>query len=273
MRTGLALGGGIGYGFAHIGVLKVLEKNGIKPAIITGTSVGALIGALYACGMKAGDIEKLALEFKWHEVLKLTIPKEGLVSLDGLEDFVHKHTGCDRVENLKVKFAAVATDLINGKKVIFTEGDLGKVVRASCSLPGIFTPSYYRDSMYVDGGLVDNVPVDAAKKLGAEFVIGVDVIAKADFHLILKRDIVNVMWKSLQLMIQQNSNRSGEDAPDIMLMPDIAGTNPFDLLHAERLIRMGELAAESSLDQMKEGIKAADSGSIGNKIGKLFKRD
>jgi NTE family protein len=165
VKIGIALGGGAAYGFAHIGVLKALEENGIVPEIIAGTSVGALIGGLYASGCTIPEIESAAREFDWIDTVKFTIPKEGLISFERLDEFVIKHAKVRKIEDTKIKFAVIAANLLDGKVEILEKGPLAISIRASCGLPGIFIPTAHNNKLFVDGGVLNNVPTDVVKNM------------------------------------------------------------------------------------------------------------
>ncbi len=178
-RLGIALGGGAALGFAHIGVLRVLIREGLAPDLVAGTSMGALVGAAYACG-RLDAMEEVARSIDWRRALALTdlsIGRSGLLEGDSILAEIHRQLGAGPIESLPIPFAAVATDLITGTRRVLDRGDLAAAVRASISLPGIFVPVRAGDALLVDGGLMDNVPVSVAREMGADLVIGVDVTA------------------------------------------------------------------------------------------------
>ena len=178
-KIGYALGGGAARGLSHIGVLKVLEEHSIFPDTITGTSIGALIGALYAGGIKIGDIEQFALRLDFKRLALLadiTMPISGLIGGKRVISLLKSILGDLTFSQLKYDFACVATDIITGEQVVLREGSLVEAVRASISLPGIFTPMKIKGRYLVDGGLVNEVPVSVCREMGAEYVIGVNVI-------------------------------------------------------------------------------------------------
>ncbi len=275
MKIGLALGGGVAYGFAHIGVIKALEKFKIKPDIIAGTSVGALIGGIYASGVPIEKVEEIAINFKWLGVLKPILPKDGLISLEKLENFVEEYAAVKNVEDTKIKFAAIATNLSTGSEKAFYKGSLAKAIRASCSLPGIFTPAKIENSIFVDGGILDNVPAKIAKEMGADFVIGVDVTAKAIVADQGKNDIFDILWKSLQLMMQGNTALKGYSndykSADIMLMPDIKNYNPFDISKKEEIISKGVEIVDGEIDNIINTIK--EKKSVSSKIKNFLQKN
>ena len=174
-KLGLALSGGFAKGLAHIGVLKVLEKNKIPIYCIAGTSMGSVIGACYAAGLKAGELESLVKNTEFEDLVDFTFPGKGLVNGKKIENFISKILSNKTFKDLKKPFAAVATNLLTGKRKIFNSGSVAKAVRASISFPVVFTPIKIGKSVYVDGGLVDPVPVDAVEKMGCSIIIASDV--------------------------------------------------------------------------------------------------
>jgi NTE family protein len=178
-KTGFALSGGAARGLAHIGVLKVLDQHGICPDIIAGTSIGAVIGALYASGLKALEIEKLALGLDFKRIFSLveiSLPLTGLIHGKRVVALLESILGQTTFDQLKCDYACVTTDIMTGQQVILRDGSLVEALRATISIPGIFTPVLIDDRYLVDGGLVNEVPVSACRALGAEYVIGVNVI-------------------------------------------------------------------------------------------------
>ncbi len=176
-RTGLALGSGSARGLAHIGVIRALNEAGIPVHCVAGTSMGALIGAVYASGM-LDPLEQVYLDFDWKKITALfdvTLPKSGLIDGRKVGNFVRQYVSDERVEELPIAFRAVATDVGNGEEVVIDSGDVIDAVRASISVPGIFTPVKYDGRILVDGGLVNPVPVSVTRAMGAEQVIAVDL--------------------------------------------------------------------------------------------------
>lgn len=177
-RIGYALGGGGARGAAHIGVLKVLERRGIFPDVVAGTSAGALVGALYAHGLKPADIEKLALELNWRDLGRfadITVPRSGLVEGKRIMTRLKSIIGDIQFSDLKLPLVCVATDIITGEEVLLCEGSVVNAVRASISVPGVMTPVRLAGRYLVDGGLVNQVPARTCRQIGAEYVIGVNV--------------------------------------------------------------------------------------------------
>lgn len=177
IKIGLALGSGSARGLSHIGVIRALEEAGIKIDCIAGTSIGALIGCVYASG-KLDALEKVSLDFDWKKIayfFDVVFPKSGLIDGNKVTDFVREYIHAETIEHLSLPFQAVATDIETGKEVWINHGDVIEAVRASLSVPGIFTPVRKNGQILVDGGLVNPVPVTTARSMGADFIIAVDI--------------------------------------------------------------------------------------------------
>lgn len=178
-KIGLALGSGSAKGLAHIGVLKVLDEQKIPVDFIAGTSIGALIGVVYASGVSTREMEEIAFNIDKKQITSFftpTIPYSGLVEGKRITEFIKSIIGNPNIEDLKIPFAAIATNVLNGRKVMITKGSAVEAVRASISIPGIFTPCKHNGDFLVDGGLVDPVPVNCVRDMGADYIIGVNVI-------------------------------------------------------------------------------------------------
>jgi len=271
MKIGLALGGGAAYGFAHIGVLKVLEKYGIKPDFIAGTSVGSLIGGIYASGCSIQQLEEAARDFNWFEIVNFTLPKEGLLSIEKLDNFIYKHSKAKKIQDTKIKFAVITTNLLDAKEEAFYEGDMGPIIRASCSLPGIFAPTIYNHKIYVDGGILNNVPTEVVKKMGADFVIAVDLFANSKIDILKNNNIFNIVWSSWTLTIQEHTKVTQYKDADIVIKPNILNINPFDTFKRDEIISIGYNVAEGMImnivEEMKKKMPLSDK--IRNIINKL----
>jgi len=178
-RIGFALGGGVARGLFHIGVLSVLEEKNIRPDIIVGTSMGAIIGALYAGGLSAAQIKKIAMEIDWRRMYRLAdigMPRTGFIQGNRVSAFLKNLLNEKNFSQLEVKFACVAADIMTGEQVVLQKGSLVDAIRASSAIPAIFTPVKLHGHYLVDGGLVNVVPVSVCRDLGADYVIGVNVI-------------------------------------------------------------------------------------------------
>ncbi len=204
-KIGLALGSGIAKGFAHVGVLEALEKNDIKVDYIAGTSMGAVVGALYASGMKVDEIRKVIKNIKWEELVDFTLPGKGILSGKKIEIFLRELLKGKTFRKLKIPLRIVATDIVNGEKIIFKSGDVASAVRASISLPGIFVPYRHGGKIYVDGGVVDPVPVNVVRSMGADIVIGVDLSTELRQVVLSsgKYKVPKFLGKLKQIMIKQ----------------------------------------------------------------------
>jgi len=174
-KIGLVLGAGSARGLSHIGVLSVLEKYNIKPDYIAGTSIGAAIGAVYCSGMSADRMKRLAITTEWQDLIDFTIPKTGMIAGNKFEEYIQNLTNNCQFSELRIPLRVVATDIKNSHVVVFSDGNVAKAVRASISVPGIFSPVIIDNHELVDGGLVDPIPVDVVKDMGAGMIIAVDV--------------------------------------------------------------------------------------------------
>jgi len=176
-RIALVLGAGASKGFAHIGVIKVLEANRIPIHMVVGTSAGSFVGSLYAYGYNSFQLQEIAFKLDKSHVADYIIPDNGFLKGEKLENYVNFMLGNTPMEKLKIPFYAVATDIRTGEEVVFGTGNAGTAVRASCSIPGIFKPVVIGNNMYVDGGVVSPVAVNAARRYGADIVIAIDISA------------------------------------------------------------------------------------------------
>jgi len=174
-RLGLALGSGSARGFAHIGVLNVLEENGIKPDFVAGTSIGAAIGALYCSGMSPEYMKRLAISTEWQDLMDFTVPKTGMIAGNNVEEYIQTLTNNCKFSELAIPLRVVATDIGNAQKVIFSEGNVAKAVRASISIPGVFSPVRIGSRILVDGALIDPIPIGLVRDMGADVIVAVDL--------------------------------------------------------------------------------------------------
>lgn len=218
-KVGLALGGGAILGAAHIGVLKALEEHHIRPSMIAGTSIGALVGALYAFGKSWEEIKDLALRLKWMDMTKISLSTYGLLSLDKVDNLLRKEIGDLQIEEAKVPLSLVCTNIQSGEKVVKTKGALSPAVRASMSIPGIFKPVIIGSEMLVDGGIVENVPIPTVRALGADYVIGVDLNGKHEYER--PDNIIDVMLNSFHLSFQVTAKLQTQNA-DLLIQPDLS---------------------------------------------------
>lgn len=264
-KVGLALGGGAARGLAHIGVLCVLEKEGIPIDMIAGTSMGAAVGALYAQSKSANFIKELALERCQKKLVPLvdpSLPKTGFIKGKKIKDLLASFIGSDtKFSDLKLPFACVATDVNTGEEVIIDRGSVPEAIRASISIPAIFTLVKWGKRYLVDGGLVNPVPVSVVKRMGADFVIAVNVIPDVVDRIhpqekggAKEPNIINIIIQSIHIGTYSLVRSSLEEA-DIVIEPEVAHIGAGDFQHAPECILQGELAAQSSINEIKRKLK------------------
>ena len=251
---GLALGGGAVKGFAHIGVIKMLEASGIHPDVVAGTSAGSVVGALYASGMDAFAMQQAAIALDQASLRDVRLFGGGLVQGQKLQDYIDGQVRQRPIERLRLPFAAVATDLASGQRTVFTRGDTGQAVRASCSVPGVFEPALIGGRRYVDGGVVSPVPVDAARQLGADFVIAVDISARSDGSL--PTDMLGIVGRSVVIMGQHLGAQELARA-DVVVRPQVNAIGATDFEQRDRAIMEGERAALAAIPLIRTRLAAA----------------
>lgn len=249
IKVGLALGGGAAKGFAHIGVIKMLEANGIKPVVVSGTSAGSVVGAMYASGMDAYALQQKAVALDEASIRDVSLFSGGVVKGQKLQDYVNAQVGERTFEKLKKPFAAVATRLEDGERTLFVRGNVGQAVRASSSIPGVFEAVSIGKYHYVDGGVVSPVPVDAARNLGADFVIAVDISSKAVGAANTSSMLSNVN-RSIAIMGQKLGAAELARA-DVVIRPNVNDIGATDFAQKNRAILEGERAAQTLLPQIK----------------------
>ena len=247
-KLGLALGGGAARGFAHIGVIQVLEEAGIRPDLVVGTSAGSLVAALYAHGKTGAELANLALTMDEGTITDWAFPGRGLIRGDALARYVREQTGGKPIEQMKLRLGIVATDLDSGAGVLFERGDTGQAVRASSSVPAVFQPVKIGEREYVDGGLVSPVPVRYARQMGAEMVLAVDISsppdgAATDGTMRLLLQTFAIMGKSI--------NRFELLGADVVLRPALVGVSSADFTSRVRAIRSGREMATAMLPEIK----------------------
>ncbi len=250
--VGLALSAGAARGYAHIGVLKVLEREGIPINCIAGSSMGAMVGALYAVGISPDRLAKLALNLKRRHWLDITFPRLGLVSGEKLEALLSLLTRGKRIEELSLPLAVVATDLEKGEEVVLTSGSIARAVRASSAIPGIFAPVRYNGRLLVDGGVLNRVPAQVARDLGADVVIAVNVGMELEDggNRARVNGIFGVIMQSIEVMQREILKEKIIEA-DVVIQPQVGHIGITQFERAEECIRAGEKAAEELLPQMK----------------------
>jgi len=248
VRIGVALGGGAAKGFAHIGVIKMLEANGFEPVVVAGTSAGSVVGALYASGMDAFQMQEKAVALDQTSIRDVRLFSGGLVQGQKLQDYVNEQLGNRPIERLKKPFAAVATRLEDGERTVFVRGNAGQAVRASSSVPGVFEPVAIGQYHYVDGGVVSPVPVDAARQLGADFVIAVDISSKASGKN--PGDLLGTVNQSISIMGQRLGEAELKRA-EIVIRPKVNDIGAADFNQRNAAILEGERAAMVAMPQIR----------------------
>lgn len=257
LKVGLALGGGAARGFAHIGVIKVLEAHGIVPEIVAGTSAGSLVGALYAAGNNGMSLQKLAMEMDEAAISDWSVPffshSTGVLKGEGLQQFVNRTLHQQPIEKLKLQFGAVATDLKTGQPILFRRGNTGAAVRASSAVPGVFHPVRIGNADYVDGGLVSPVPVSFARKMGADFVIAVNISAQPDAQP--ASSTFDVLLQTFAIM-GQSLNQYELKQADVVIRPELATMKGNDFNGRGTAILAGEKAALAMIAEIRQKMKA-----------------
>lgn len=252
-QLALVLGGGGAKGFAHIGVLKVLEQHGIKPDLIVGTSMGAVVGSLYASGKSATQLEQIALNVRDDELLDFTLSKQGFIEGVRLQNWINAQVGNRPIERLPIRFISIATDAIDKRKVELSQGDTGLAVRASSSVYGVFIAPRINNRRYLDGGMVSLVPVQTAKDKGARLIIAVDVFAPTDQAATFAgkpRDF----WTQLDTALGAVPVKDSAELAlaDVVIRPNVRDIGTANLYAKAAAIRAGQVAAERALPVLQQ---------------------
>lgn len=253
-RIGLALGGGAARGFAHVGVIQVLEREGIRPDLVVGTSAGSLVATLYASGMKPAELERAALTMEEAAITDWTLPllSRGMLRGQALARYVNQQVGGKLLQDLPLPVGVVATDLKTGEGIVFRRGDVGTAVRASSAVPGVFQPVDISGREYVDGGLVAPVPVRQARQMGAELVIAVDISSAPEG---------NPTSDTLQLLLQtfaimgQSINRHELATAELVVRPALVGVGSAAFSERQRAMAAGRAAMEAALPRLRALLK------------------
>lgn len=246
-NIGLALGGGAVLGAAHIGVLKAIEEKGIEIKFITGTSIGAFVAALYAFGKNWNEISDITSELNWMDITSISLSRYSLLSNEKFGTLLKKHIGDKNIEDSSIPLAMIATDAASGEKVILEKGSVAKAVMASTCIPGIFNPVVIDGKMLIDGGIVENVPINTLRKIGAEFVIGVDLNANHNYQK--PGNILDVLMNSFHFIMQQAAKLQTEDA-DFLIKPDLSSFDRTDTTQVDGLIIKGYEDALIALEKI-----------------------
>ena len=252
-RIGLALGGGAARGFAHIGVIQVLEEAGIRPQLVVGTSAGSLVAALYASGKSGAELAMLALGMDESAITDWAFPGRGVIRGEALARYVREQTGGLSIEKMKLPLGIVATDLDSGQAILFQRGDPGVAVRASSAVPAVFQPVKIGEHEYVDGGLVSPVPVRFARAMGAELVLAVDISSPPEGQA--TGDAMRLLLQTFAIMGKSINHFELRDA-DVVLRPKLNGVGSADFAARQRTIMAGREAALAALPELRARIAA-----------------
>lgn len=244
---GLAMGGGAARGLAHIGALSFFEEQGLPIDVVTGTSIGAIIGAVYAAGTDLNWLEKLAVSLDWDQLVDLTVPRMGFFKTEKLFQLIELLCKHKNIEELDILYRAVAVDIENGEEVVLGAGELAKAAVSSASIPGVFLPYEFQGRKLVDGGLRNRVPIKPAKDAGADVVIAVDVASPV--LTMQPKSVVDIILQSIDIM-QQEINMDKVSQADILIQPDLSGVSPFDLRSASYAISAGREAAQNQWEEI-----------------------
>jgi NTE family protein len=244
----LALGDGTAKGFAHVGVINLLEANRVPVHMVVGTSVGSLVGCMFAYGYPAVEIQMMAMRIERSDIADFTVPDNGFIKGDKLEAYVNRMVRNTTIEDFRIPFFAVATDIRTGKEKVFGEGNAGKAVRASCSVPGIFQPVKIGKRTYVDGGLVSPVAVDAARRRGADVVIAVDI--SGELAGTVPRGTLDTIFQSINIMYSKIAADQLSRA-DVVIRPAVGHIPPGDFTRRREAILEGEEAAREALSKIQ----------------------
>ncbi len=248
IKTGLALGGGAALGAAHVGVLRTIKEYNINIDYVAGTSIGALAASFFAFGVPIDKIEEMTLGLKWVDISRLSLSKYGLLKNDKLSHLIKKYIGDKNIEEANIPLAIVAADVATGEKVVLKSGSLIDAVQASTCIPGIFIPVEIDDRMLVDGGLVENVPVNTVKNMGAKLVIAVDLNAKHKYN---KPDnifdvIINSFHHLLKVPVKLQTK-----TVDFLLTPDLGEFSRTNTKNIPEMIEKGYIEAQKVLKSIK----------------------
>ncbi|MBQ7188620.1 MAG: patatin-like phospholipase family protein [Kiritimatiellae bacterium] len=267
-KIGIALGSGGARGWAHVGVLQYLNQLGIRPYCVAGTSVGAIVGAVYSAG-NLDDLVKLSQEMNWQQVAKLFLeihwPSTGLISGKRILQFLQRLIPQTEIDELPIPFAAVATVLEEERELVISKGNLLDAIRASISIPGIFTPPDYQESHLVDGGFANPLPTSVCRKLGADVVVGVDInlrygeSSEADEKK--NFSIFEILTRTMRIAENKITQRDLERfPPDILIQPAVGHISTLDFHRGEDGIRLGIEAAATHRVELERLVE--DGGNV-----------
>jgi NTE family protein len=250
-KIAVVLGAGASRGFAHIGVLKILDLNKIPIHVIVGTSVGSFVGSLYAYGYNPYDLQAIALSLEKDDVADYTVPDNGFIKGDKLENFINNKVKYTPIDKFRIPFYAVATNIQTGEEMAFGRGNTGRAVRASCSIPGIFQPPVIGDKMYVDGGVISPLAVDVARRYGADVVIAVDISSSMESGA--PTGTVETIMRAIDIMYSKMAEAQVKYA-DVVIKPKVGKIGSSDFSRRHEAIMEGEKAAAVALPAINQMI-------------------
>ena len=259
VRLGLALGGGAARGFAHVGVIQVLEEAGLRPGFVVGTSAGSLVAALYASGKTPAELVRVAETMQEAEITDWMLPilNRGALRGEALAKYVNTQVGGRSLEQMRIPVGIVATDLGNGEAITFRRGNTGAAVRASSAVPGVFQPVRVGEREYVDGGLVAPVPVRQVRDMGANFVIAVDISSDPEGNP--SADTFQILMQTFAIMGKSINQLALKEA-DWVVRPALSGVRSADFGARQRSIEAGRAAMREALPGLKARLAAFESG-------------
>jgi NTE family protein len=254
-RIGLALGGGAARGFAHVGVIQVLEEAGLKASLVAGTSAGSLVAAIYASGKTGAQLQQVSESMDEAAIADWTLPifNRGMLRGEALARYVNKQVDGRLIESFPMPLGIVATDLNSGQSMLFQRGDTGTAVRASSAVPAVFVPVKIGTREYVDGGLVSPVPVHWARQMGAELVIAVDISSSPEGNP--ANDTLQILLQTFAIMGKSINSYELRDA-DVVVRPTLTGISGADFGARKRAIEAGRVAMQKLLPQLRERMLA-----------------
>lgn len=245
-NIGLALGGGAVLGAAHIGVIRTMEEYNVPVKYISGTSIGSLVAALYAFGIKWEEMQEIALKLNWLHITRLTLSKYGLLSNEKIKNIVDERLGDAKIEDSKIPLSIIATDISQAKTVVIQKGSVGEAVMASTCIPGVFIPVEKGEQFLIDGGVMENIPVLALHKMGSGFKIGVDLNSNNTFSK--PNNIVEVLINTVHLTLRNASKLQTKKA-DLLITPDLSKFNHYKTSQVPELIKMGYLESKRVIEK------------------------
>jgi len=250
-KVAVVLGAGAAKGFAHIGVLKVLEANRTPMHMVVGTSAGSFVGCLYAYGYNAYQLQGLAMSLEKDDVADLTIPDNGFLKGERLQKYVNNAVRHTPIEKFRLPFHAVATNIQTGEEMVFGQGNAGMAVRASCSVPGVFQPPRFGNAVYVDGGVVAPVAVETARRYGADLVIAVDI--SGGVSPTAPQGTIDTILKSIDIMYNRIAANHLSKA-DVVIRPNVGAIGGADLSRRHEAILEGEKAAVAAMPAIQQAL-------------------